>query len=90
MSVIASIKCDGGLFGCEATFEVWNKDGSKVQILGSNLWGDAAVLKLPALQGAWFAATETAGFSGFAQRYRAKFGSEPARVATLSCRTGRP
>ena len=59
-------------------------DGSKVQILGSNLWGDAAVLKLPALQGAWFAATETAGFSGFAQRYRAKFGSEPARVATLS------
>ena len=59
-------------------------DGTKVQILGSNLWGDGAVLKLPALQGAWFAATETAGFAGFAQRYRAKFGAEPARVATLS------
>ncbi len=59
-------------------------DGAKVQILGSNLWGEPAVLKLPALQGAWFAATETAGFAGFAQRYRAKFGAEPARVATLS------
>ncbi|WP_245496578.1 penicillin-binding protein activator [Lichenibacterium ramalinae] len=59
-------------------------DGTKVQILGSNLWGEPAVLKLPALQGAWFAATETAGFAGFAGRYRAKFGSEPARVATLS------
>lgn len=59
-------------------------DGAKVQILGSNLWGDPAVLKLPALQGAWFAATETAGFTGFAQRYRAKFGADPARVATLS------
>lgn len=59
-------------------------DGAKVQILGSNLWGEAAVLKLPALQGAWFAATETAGFAGFAQRYRAKFGAEPARVATLA------
>lgn len=59
-------------------------DGGKVQILGSNLWGESAVLKLPALQGAWFAATETAGFAGFAQRYRAKFGAEPARVATLA------
>ena len=59
-------------------------DGAKVQILGSNLWGDAAVLKLPALQGAWFAATENAGFASFAARYRAKFGAEPARVATLS------
>jgi len=42
------------------------------------------VLKLPALQGAWFAAPENAGFNGFAQRYRAKFGADPARIATLS------
>ena len=59
-------------------------DGTKVQILGSNLWGEPAVLKLPALQGAWYAATETAGFNGFAQRYRAKYGSDPVRVSTLS------
>ncbi len=59
-------------------------DSAKVQILGSNLWGEPAVLKLPALQGAWYAATETAGFTGFAQRYRAKYGSDPARVSTLS------
>ncbi len=59
-------------------------DGAKVQILGTGLWVDPKVLKLPALQGAWFAAPENAGFAGFAQRYRAKYGTEPSRIATLS------
>jgi branched-chain amino acid transport system substrate-binding protein len=59
-------------------------DSRKLQLLGTGVWNDARVLKLPALQGAWFAAPENAGFNGFAQRYRAKFGSEPARIATLS------
>ena len=38
---------------------------------------------MPALQGAWFAAPENAGFAAFAQRYRAKFNSDPTRLATL-------
>ena len=42
------------------------------------------VMKLPMLQGAWFAAPENGGFNAFAQRYRAKFGSDPTRIATLS------
>jgi ABC-type branched-subunit amino acid transport system substrate-binding protein len=59
-------------------------DSRKVQILGTGLWNDARVLSLPALQGAWFASPENAGFVAFAQRYRAKFGSDPTRVATLA------
>ena len=59
-------------------------DSKKVQILGTGLWNDARVLKLPALQGAWFSAPENTGFNAFAQRYRAKFGSDPARIATLA------
>jgi branched-chain amino acid transport system substrate-binding protein len=59
-------------------------DGKRVQILGTGLWNDARVLNLPALQGAWFAAPDGAGFGAFAGRYRAKFGLEPARIATLS------
>ena len=59
-------------------------DSKRVQILGTGLWNDARVLKLPALQGAWFAAPENTGFNAFAQRYRAKFGSDPARIATLA------
>ena len=42
------------------------------------------MLKLPALQGAWFAAPENGGFNQFAERYRAKFGSDPTRIATLA------
>ena len=59
-------------------------DSKKVQILGTGLWNDARVLRLPALQGAWFSAPETGGFNAFAQRYRAKFGSDPTRIATLA------
>lgn len=58
--------------------------GKKVQILGTGLWNDARVLKLPALQGAWFAAPDNGGFNAFAARYRAKFGSDPTRISTLS------
>jgi len=59
-------------------------DPAKVQLLGTGLWNDARVLKLPALQGAWFAAPENGGFNQFAERYRAKFGSDPTRIATLA------
>lgn len=61
-----------------------NIDPKRVQILGTGLWNDARVLKLPALQGAWFAAPENGGFNAFAQRYRAKFNSDPTRIATLA------
>jgi hypothetical protein len=58
--------------------------GVKTQILGTGIWNDPRVMKLPALQGAWFAAPENAGFNAFATRYRAKFNSDPTRLATLS------
>ncbi len=59
-------------------------DTKRIQVLGTGLWNDARVLKLPALQGAWFVAPENTGFNALAQRYRAKFNSDPARLATLS------
>ena len=59
-------------------------DGKRVQILGTGLWNDARVLKIPALQGAWFAAPDNAGFAGFALSYRDKYGADPSRVATLA------
>ena len=59
-------------------------DSHKIQILGTGIWNDPRVLKLAPLQGAWFAAPENAGYASFSARYRAKFGSDPARIATLS------
>jgi branched-chain amino acid transport system substrate-binding protein len=58
--------------------------GLKAQILGTGVWNDPRVLKLPAVQGAWFAAPDSAGFAAFSQRYRAKFNASPTRLATLS------
>ena len=48
------------------------------------MWNDARVLKQPALQGAWFSAPDNVGFTAFAQRYKAKFGNDPIRLATLA------
>ncbi|MGA3302920.1 MAG: penicillin-binding protein activator [Methylovirgula sp.] len=59
-------------------------NAKKVQILGTGLWNDPRVLALPGLQGAWFAAPDNSGFTAFAARYRAKYSSDPARIATLS------
>ena len=59
-------------------------DSKRVQILGTGIWSDARVLRLPALQGAWFAAPENNGFNNFAGKYRAKFNSDPTRIATLA------
>jgi CPA1 family monovalent cation:H+ antiporter len=36
------------------------------------------------MQGAWFSAPDNTGFDAFAQRYRAKFNADPARLATLA------
>jgi len=38
----------------------------------------------PNMTGAWYAAPDAAGFRAFAQRYRARFGKEPARTASLA------
>jgi ABC-type branched-subunit amino acid transport system substrate-binding protein len=58
--------------------------GIKTQLLGTGVWNDSRVLRLPQVQGAWFAAPDNAGFNALAQRYKAKFGSEPTRLATLA------
>lgn len=56
----------------------------RVKPLGTGVWNEARVFALPALQGGWFAAPEGRGFASFSERYRARFGTEPVRLATLS------
>jgi ABC-type branched-subunit amino acid transport system substrate-binding protein len=59
-------------------------DLKRVQLLGTGLWDDQRIYAEPALQGGWFAAPDGAGYKSFAKRYRAKFGSDPVRTATLA------
>jgi len=56
----------------------------RVQLLGTGLWDDPRIFSTAALDGGWFAAPESAGFRGFAGRYRARYGQEPVRTATLA------
>ncbi len=59
-------------------------DTKRVQILGSGLWEDPQIFAAPALEGAWYAGPDSAGFRNFAGRYRARYGQDPVRTATLA------
>lgn len=57
----------------------------RIQLLGTGLWADNPQLandKLAA--GGWYPAPDSAGFRSFAARYRARYGQDPVRTATLS------
>lgn len=56
---------------------------ARVKPLGTGVWNDARVFREGFLNGGWFAAPDTAGFNAFAGRYRARFNTDPTRIATL-------
>jgi outer membrane PBP1 activator LpoA protein len=54
------------------------------RIIGTELWsGEANVATAAALRGAWFAAVPDTRFKRFSDSYRARFGGQPYRIATL-------
>lgn len=55
-----------------------------IQLLGTGLWDNPRVFASPALQGGLYAAPDPSGFRSFSTRYRAKFGTDPVRTATLA------
>jgi ABC-type branched-subunit amino acid transport system substrate-binding protein len=56
----------------------------RIQLIGTGLWDDPRIFSEPQLQGGWFAAPDAAGFRAFSGRYRAKYGQDPVRTATLA------
>ncbi len=56
----------------------------RVQLLGTGLWDDPRVFSTPTLDGGWYAAPESSGFRNFSSRYRARYGQDPVRTATLA------
>jgi ABC-type branched-subunit amino acid transport system substrate-binding protein len=56
----------------------------RLKLIGTGVWNDPKLFRLPQLQGAWFPAPEPSGFAAFAQRYRARYNAEPSRIASLS------
>ena len=56
----------------------------RAQLIGTGLWDDQRVFQDANMHGAIYAAPDPQGFTNFSQRYRAKYGSDPVRTATLS------
>jgi ABC-type branched-subunit amino acid transport system substrate-binding protein len=55
-----------------------------LKLLGTGRWDDRRLWSNPALNGAWYAAPDAAGFSEFAGRFRARYNADPARTASLA------
>ena len=60
-------------------------DLKRVQLLGTGLWGDdTRIASEKLLDGGWYPSPEQTGFRNFSGRYRARYGQDPVRTATLS------
>lgn len=59
-------------------------DLKRVQLLGTGLWDNPRVFATQSLQGGLFAAPDPSGFRAFSGRYRARYGQDPVRTATLA------
>jgi ABC-type branched-subunit amino acid transport system substrate-binding protein len=56
----------------------------RAKFIGTGLWDDPKLFSDPNMEGAWFAAPDASGFRAFSDRYRARFGADPARTASLA------
>ena len=55
-----------------------------VKLLGTGLWDDARLLRVPSMQGAWFASAPQEGYAKFARHYAEVYKRDPNRMAGLS------
>jgi ABC-type branched-subunit amino acid transport system substrate-binding protein len=56
----------------------------RLQLLGTGLWEDPRIFSNKLLQGGLYAAPDPTGFRNFSARYRARYGNDPVRTATLA------
>jgi len=60
-------------------------DLKRVQLLGTGLWGDdTRIASEKLLDGGWYPSPKQTGFRNFSGRYRARYGQDPVRTATLA------
>ncbi|MEP9351774.1 penicillin-binding protein activator [Xanthobacter sp. KR7-225] len=59
-------------------------DLKRLRLAGTGLWDDQRLISDAMFDGAQFAAPDLSGWRAFSERYRARFGADPVRTATLS------
>jgi branched-chain amino acid transport system substrate-binding protein len=56
---------------------------ARVRFLGTGLWNDAETLSDPRLAGGWYVTPDAAARAAFEQRFRARYGKRPTRLAGM-------
>jgi ABC-type branched-subunit amino acid transport system substrate-binding protein len=80
----AVLIADGGRIAVTAAPSIHKGTSPEARILGTELWNaDNLVARSPALQGAWYAAVSDGVYRQLAGKYRARYGKEPFRLASL-------
>jgi ABC-type branched-subunit amino acid transport system substrate-binding protein len=62
----------------------YNVNIKEVKLLGVSAWNNPRLTREPALAGGWFAAPDPSITGAFEERFRAAFGENPPRLASLS------
>ncbi len=61
-----------------------NIDLAKIKLLGTGLWDDPAITKMPEMHGAWFSSSSPDISRAFEQRFKVIYGYKPIRLASLA------
>jgi ABC-type branched-subunit amino acid transport system substrate-binding protein len=61
-----------------------NIDMKKIKLLGTGLWDDPEVMKIPEMEGAWFPSSPPEPYRIFENRFTATYGYKPVRLASLA------
>jgi branched-chain amino acid transport system substrate-binding protein len=77
---------DGGyqLKNIIASLKKTNIDLTKVKLLGTGLWDDPEIAKIPEMRGAWFPSAPPALYEDFEKRFMATYGYKPPRLASMA------
>jgi len=77
---------DGGyqLKNIIASLKKTNIDMTKVKLLGTGLWDDPELAKIPEMRGAWFPSALPGPYEKFDRHFTAMYGYKPVRLASLA------
>jgi ABC-type branched-subunit amino acid transport system substrate-binding protein len=80
----AVLIADGGRIAAAAAPLLKTGTSAGIRLLGTELWATEASLgRTPALRGAWYASVGDSMFNQLRSRYRARYGANPYRLASL-------
>jgi branched-chain amino acid transport system substrate-binding protein len=80
----ALLIADSGRMAATAAPIVRTTGGAATRLLGTELWSTESDLgRTPALRGAWYAGPSDVMFNQLRTRYRARYGANPYRLASL-------